>query len=190
MDEWAPNCWVQVTCPNEDDTQFLEKTLGIPDYFLSDISDTDERPRYDRDEGWSLIILRIPYVKEVRSRTPYTTIPLVLITVEELLELFHIGLLGDAFGLGQLLCSCHNLFHGRGLYVFCLFHNLRGGLYPFLVSEEPPEQYGDADGKYQCHREAPPDMLHAIDEVHAEEGCYECGKHHDDGDGGKHLHHL
>ncbi len=77
--EWTPNCWVQVTCPTEEDTEFLEKTLGIPDYFLDDIADTDERPRYDRDEGWALIILRIPYVKEVRSRTPYTTIPLGII---------------------------------------------------------------------------------------------------------------
>ena len=76
IEEWTPNCWVQVTCPDEDDTQYLQQTLGIPDYFLDDIADTDERPRYDRDEGWTLIILRIPYVKEVRSRTPYTTIPL------------------------------------------------------------------------------------------------------------------
>lgn len=83
MEDWEPNCWVQVTCPNEDDIQFLERTLGIPDYFLSDISDTDERPRYDRDEGWTLIILRIPYVKEVRSRTPYTTIPIGIIMKEE-----------------------------------------------------------------------------------------------------------
>ncbi len=83
MEDWAPNCWVQVTCPNEDDSQFLERTLGIPDYFLSDISDTDERPRYDRDEGWTLIILRIPYVKEVRSRTPYTTIPLGIIMKDD-----------------------------------------------------------------------------------------------------------
>lgn len=65
-----------MTCPDEEDTQYLQQTLGIPDYFLDDIADTDERPRYDRDEGWTLIILRIPYVKEVRSRTPYTTIPL------------------------------------------------------------------------------------------------------------------
>lgn len=76
IEEWTPNCWVQVTCPDEEDTQYLQQTLGIPDYFLDDIADTDERPRYDRDEGWTLIILRIPYVKEVRSRTPYTTIPL------------------------------------------------------------------------------------------------------------------
>ena len=79
IEEWEPNCWVQVTCPDESDTQFLEQTLGIPEYFLGDIADTDERPRYDRDEGWVLIILRIPYVKEVRSRTPYTTIPLGII---------------------------------------------------------------------------------------------------------------
>ena len=51
----------------------------IPDYFLSDISDTDERARYEYDDGWMLIILRIPYVKEVRSRTPYTTVPLGII---------------------------------------------------------------------------------------------------------------
>ena len=30
-------------------------------------------------EGWQLIILRIPYMKEVRSRTPYTTVPLGII---------------------------------------------------------------------------------------------------------------
>lgn len=83
IEEWVPNCWVQVTCPDEEDTQFLERTLGIPEYFLGDIADTDERPRYDRDEGWVLIILRIPYVKEVRSRTPYTTIPLGIIMKDD-----------------------------------------------------------------------------------------------------------
>ena len=62
LTEWQPNCWIQVT-----------------DYFMSDISDTDERARYEYDDGWMLIILRIPYVKEIRSRTPYTTVPLGII---------------------------------------------------------------------------------------------------------------
>ncbi len=79
LDEWQPNCWVQVTCPTPDDEKFLCKTLKVPDYFLDDIRDKDERSRYDYDDGWSLIILRIPYVKEVRSRTPHTTIPLGII---------------------------------------------------------------------------------------------------------------
>ena len=77
--EWQPNCWIQVTCPTDEDQQELEQRFNIPDYFLSDISDTDERARYEYDDGWMLIILRIPYVKEVRSRTPYTTVPLGII---------------------------------------------------------------------------------------------------------------
>ena len=79
LTEWEPNCWIQMTCPTEDDQHELEEQFNIPDYFLSDISDTDERARYEYDDGWMLIILRIPYVKEIRSRTPYTTVPLGII---------------------------------------------------------------------------------------------------------------
>lgn len=79
INEWQPNCWIQVTCPTEEDQQTLEEKFNIPDYFLPDISDADERARYEYDDGWMLIILRIPYVKEVRSRTPYTTVPLGII---------------------------------------------------------------------------------------------------------------
>ena len=68
-----------MTCPTDDDQQSLEERFKIPDYFFSDISDTDERARYEYDDGWMLIILRIPYVKEIRSRTPYTTVPLGII---------------------------------------------------------------------------------------------------------------
>jgi len=79
LSEWQPNCWIQVTCPTEEDQHELEEKYNIPDYFMSDISDTDERARYEYDDGWMLIILRIPYVKEIRSRTPYTTVPLGII---------------------------------------------------------------------------------------------------------------
>ena len=79
IEKWEPNCWTQVTCPSPDDEDFLFNELEIPTYFLDDIRDKDERSRYEYDEGWTLIILRIPYVKEVRSRTPHTTIPLGII---------------------------------------------------------------------------------------------------------------
>ena len=48
---------------------------------------------------------------------------LVVITVEELLKLFHIGLFGDEFCLCQFLCTSHNLFFSVELYVFYIFHN-------------------------------------------------------------------
>ena len=79
LSEWQPNCWIQVTCPTEEDQREPQEKFNIPDYFMSDISDTDERARYEYDDGWMLIILRIPYVKEIRSRTPYTTVPLGII---------------------------------------------------------------------------------------------------------------
>lgn len=76
---WQPNCWTQVTCPTNEDIAFLTNELKIPEYFIEDIRDKDERSRYEYDEGWVLIILRIPYVREVRSHTPHTTIPLGII---------------------------------------------------------------------------------------------------------------
>lgn len=79
VSEWEPDCWVQVTCPTPEDEAFLINELHVPDFFLDDIRDKDERSRYEYDEGWSLIILRIPYVKEVASRTPHTTIPMGII---------------------------------------------------------------------------------------------------------------
>ena len=82
--EWNPNCWIQITCPNEEDEKYLLEDLKIPDYFLDDVKDKDERARYDFDEGWVLIILRIPYVKEIRSRTPHTTVPLGIIIKKDI----------------------------------------------------------------------------------------------------------
>ncbi|MCF0235578.1 MAG: magnesium transporter CorA family protein, partial [Bacteroidaceae bacterium] len=79
QEEWQANYWMQVTCPTPDDEDFLIRELGVPDYFLDDIRDKDERARYEFDEGWALIILRIPYLKEAQSRTPHTTIPLGII---------------------------------------------------------------------------------------------------------------
>ena len=76
IEAWEPNCWMQYTCPSEADQKEMVEKYQIPEYFLSDISDADERARFEYEEGWQLVILRIPYMKEIKSRTPYTTVPL------------------------------------------------------------------------------------------------------------------
>lgn len=83
IDNWEKNCWIQVTCPVDDDVRFLQDELGMPDYFLADVSDADERARYDMDEGWLMIIMRIPHLKSVSSRSPYTTIPLGIVIKDD-----------------------------------------------------------------------------------------------------------
>lgn len=82
-EEWQPGRWVQVTCPVEDDIHYLVEELGMPDYFITDVADTEERARYDMDEGWLMIILRIPHLKTINSRAPYTTIPLGVVIKDD-----------------------------------------------------------------------------------------------------------
>lgn len=85
IDKWEPNCWVQITCPSDEDANFLLNDLNIPDYFLADISDTDERARVEMEEGWTMIILRIPYIKEdEETRSPFTTVPLGIILKKDI----------------------------------------------------------------------------------------------------------
>ena len=85
LDAYTPGCWVQITCPENDDIRFVVEELGVPDYYVSDIADTDERARYDFDEGWMLVILRIPYYHESNTRTPFTTVPLGVVMKKDVM---------------------------------------------------------------------------------------------------------
>lgn len=55
--QWMPNCWVNVECPDQSDFEFLTKELKVPEAFLEDIADMDERPRTDTEDNWLLTIL-------------------------------------------------------------------------------------------------------------------------------------
>ncbi len=85
LNKWESNCWIQITCPTPEDESYLTEELKVPNYFVDDIRDKDERARYEFDEGWILIILRIPYVKEIRSRTPHTTVPLGILIHDDII---------------------------------------------------------------------------------------------------------
>lgn len=85
--ERESGCWVNVECPDREDTEFLEKELHLPAPFLEALSDIDERPRVDQDGGWTLVILRVPRPAD-STLEPYQTVPLgifagmdVLVTV-------------------------------------------------------------------------------------------------------------
>ena len=84
IENWEPNCWVNVVSPDKNDTDYLLNTLHIPDYFLSDIEDIDERARIDTEDDWTLIILRVPYMKEDNSKSPYITVPVGIILKKDI----------------------------------------------------------------------------------------------------------
>mgnify|MGYP000396931435 CR=1 FL=1 len=63
-----PNCWVNVECPDNDDFKFLTEELKVPESFLEDIADVDERPRTETEDNWLLTILRIPDAEQPTRR--------------------------------------------------------------------------------------------------------------------------
>lgn len=83
--QWLPNSWVNVVCPNNDDFEFLTQTLNVPESFLNDIADTDERPRTDTEGNWLLTILRIPVVNKLNGSLPFDTVPIGIITNNEII---------------------------------------------------------------------------------------------------------
>ena len=73
-----PNCWINVTEPTEDEKRYLIQDLKIPEAYYNDIEDVDERPRIEIDEGWYLVLMRIPY-KSDNIKIPFSTVPLGII---------------------------------------------------------------------------------------------------------------
>ncbi|KIC03861.1 MULTISPECIES: magnesium transporter CorA family protein [unclassified Flavobacterium] len=71
------NKWINVVCPTQEETKFLLQELQIPEAFYNDIEDIDERPRIEIENGWFLIILRIPF-KSNDAKLPFNTAPLGL----------------------------------------------------------------------------------------------------------------
>ena len=82
--QWLPNSWVNVVCPDANDFEFLTQELQVPESFLNDIADTDERPRTDTEGNWLLTILRIP-VQSNQNGIPFSTVPIGIITNNEII---------------------------------------------------------------------------------------------------------
>ncbi|HSD15468.1 MAG TPA: magnesium transporter CorA family protein [Flavobacterium sp.] len=71
------NCWISAVSPNQEETRYLLEELQIPEAFYNDIADIDERPRIEIENGWVLIILRVPF-KTNDAKLPYNTAPIGL----------------------------------------------------------------------------------------------------------------
>ncbi|MBD5292695.1 MAG: magnesium transporter CorA family protein [Bacteroides sp.] len=73
--EWRAGCWVNIEDPTPDELTMLAAEFGLPEDFLTDISDVDERPRVERNEGWMCTVMRIP-IEYPDADIPFTTVPL------------------------------------------------------------------------------------------------------------------
>ncbi|AWH84354.1 magnesium transporter CorA [Flavobacterium album] len=74
----SKSIWINAIEPTLSETAYLLEELQIPQAFYNDIEDMDERPRIETEDGWTLIILRIPYHTN-DEKLPYSTAPLGLV---------------------------------------------------------------------------------------------------------------
>jgi magnesium transporter len=68
-------CWFNVIDPTAEEINTLKNKFEVPDYFIRDVMDVDERPRSEVFERWLVLLLRIP-IHEENSAVPYHTVPL------------------------------------------------------------------------------------------------------------------
>jgi magnesium transporter len=82
LSDIEPGCWINVVDPLPAEIDRVSEELGIPiDYFTYPL-DIDERARTEKDEGVTLIILRVPRYEGDAADIPYVTMPLGIILTE------------------------------------------------------------------------------------------------------------
>lgn len=80
-----PNSLIVMIAPTEDQIQHITRDFDLPQKFFTDALDEDERPRLERDENGTLIVLNLPVQNPKageKHEPPYITQPLGIIHTE------------------------------------------------------------------------------------------------------------
>lgn len=86
LTEMIPGCWVHIVNPTPEEITHLEHATGAPIDFITPALDIDERARTDKENGVTLIVLRIPYFQGEDADVPYITMPLgIILTAQHVL---------------------------------------------------------------------------------------------------------
>jgi len=95
--------WINVINPSTEEINWLVEQNIPRDYLIYPL-DLDERPRTERENGDTLIIMRIPYYQGAEMDIPYTTLPLgILLNDRNIVTICKVenGLIGE-FSAGKI----------------------------------------------------------------------------------------
>jgi magnesium transporter len=76
--EMAAGCWADAVNPTPEELRRLE-AAGVPGSFFEHTLDQGERPRVERENDYTLIVLRLPYKHDRTAEVPFVTVPLSII---------------------------------------------------------------------------------------------------------------
>jgi len=101
-----------VTDPDEKELNILKNTFNIPDDYIHDVMDIDERSRTEIEDGRLYIIYRIP-VHNLNNGVPFSTVPLgIVLSQDYMITICSRGceLLDDFFSKAGKRAELHNRF--------------------------------------------------------------------------------
>lgn len=75
IDHLMPGTWVHLVDPDRAEVDEILAAINVPEDFITAALDEDERARTDREDGVTLIILRVPYYFGEDDTIPYRTVP-------------------------------------------------------------------------------------------------------------------
>lgn len=93
LDHPEPDCWINISRPfNKENLQGLSAELDIPDDFLMDSIDINEKSRYERDEDVKLIVINTPIHNtednDIDSDSLYICIPVgIILMVDKIITI-------------------------------------------------------------------------------------------------------
>jgi len=83
IEQPATGCWINAIDPSPEEIARLQEHLGVPQDFITYPLDLGEIPRTEKENGATLIVLRVPYFQGEMSDIPYTTVPLGIILTNQ-----------------------------------------------------------------------------------------------------------
>ena len=78
LEEITKGCWINVVDPTPEELARLRE-LSVPSEFITYPLDLDERPRVEREDGETMILLRVPFYQGPNTDVPFTTIPMGIV---------------------------------------------------------------------------------------------------------------
>lgn len=83
LTEAQTGCWISMVAPNEQELQQISQRYCLDNDVLRAALDTDERSRFDADQGYTMVLVNIPTVEEQSDKELYSTIPVSILIVSD-----------------------------------------------------------------------------------------------------------
>ncbi len=79
LESYQAGCWVNVVSPTQSELNHLSQNHGVPMDYLFYSMDHDERPRFERDGEFILIVMQTSFDFGETADVPFDTLPLGII---------------------------------------------------------------------------------------------------------------